>query len=117
VTEGTWAVPDTPAKINRLKELLSKDLPVGPDATFAVEQLYDIVGDDDLFDDLSELAKSQPDADARPLVVKRLKELGYDLDQPEPAAEDLDTDGVMMTRPSTMSNESIERLKYLSNVK
>lgn len=34
----------------------------------------------------------------------------------EPAAEALDSDGVMMTRSSTMSSESIQRLRQLSRV-
>ena len=49
LAEGTWALPDTPEKQDQLIELLSKDLPVGADATNATEQLYDLVGDDELF--------------------------------------------------------------------
>jgi hypothetical protein len=118
VTEGTWAVPDSQTAENQLRELLAQELPVGTDATNATEQIYGLIGDDKLFDDLYELAQQDPEADARPLIIKRLDELGYELDLPAatepPTSEDLDTDGVMMTRPSTMSNESIERLRYLS---
>jgi hypothetical protein len=128
VTEGTWAIPDSPGTEARLKELLSAELPVGPNATNATEQLYDLVGDDQLFDQLAELAEQDPDADARPLVLARLEEMGIDLDrvdtavtpndpaaaippQEEPVkSENLDTDGVMMTRPSNMSSESIDPL-------
>jgi hypothetical protein len=128
VTEGTWAIPDSPGTEARLKELLSTELPVGPNATNATEQLYDLVGDDQLFDQLAELAEQDPDADARPLVLARLEEMGIDLDrvdtavtpndpaaaippQEEPVkSENLDTDGVMMTRPSNMSSESIDPL-------
>jgi hypothetical protein len=117
VTEGTWAMPETPAQTDRLKELLSKEMPVGTDAMNATEQLYDVVGDDELFDRLAELAEKNPNADARPLVVARLKELGVSIEMPAAAtSEDLDADGVMMTRPSNMSSESIERLKYLSRI-
>jgi hypothetical protein len=31
-------------------------------------------------------------------------------------SEDLDVDGVMMTRPSNMSSESIQRLKQLASI-
>jgi hypothetical protein len=129
VTEGTWAIPDSPGTEARLKELLSAELPVGPNATNATEQLYDLVGDDQLFDQLAELAEQDPDADARPLVLARLEEMGIDLgivdtavtpNDPAAAAvppeeepvqsENLDTDGVMMTRPSNMSSESIDPL-------
>ena len=133
VTEGTWAIPDTPGTEAQLKKLLSTELTVGPNATNATEQLYDLLGDDQLFDQLAELAESDPDADARPLVLARMKELGIDagtedtvLPPTDPAAaavppgeepvqsENLDTDGVMMTRPSNMSSESVERILVLA---
>ena len=129
VTEGTWSLPETPEALAKLKTLMSEPLPVGPDALNATELLYDVIGDDELFDNLERLAKSDPEADARPLVQERLEEMGFDVDfGPEPeadssdeesidATEDLDTDGVMMTRPSNMSSESrnfdLEHLRRL----
>ena len=112
ITEVTQAMPDTTIEIDQLRQLMSKELPVGPDATNAVEQLYDLVSDDELFDQLGKLAQQDPSADARPVVVQRMKELGYQLDMPA-VGEDIDTDGVMMTRSTGMSSESIERLKQL----
>jgi len=129
ITEGTWARPEDADSQRRLRELMSEPLPVGVDAINATEQLYDLVGDDELYDQLGELAKDDPDADARPLVLARLEEMGFDVTdysadaaaQPQadtepaaepntvPAQEDLDTDGVMMTRASNMSSESVER--------
>ena len=35
---------------------------------------------------------------------------------PEPTAEDLDTDGVMMVKPSNMSSESVERVIRLAQL-
>ena len=135
VTEGTWSTPDTPQAENDLKLLLSKPFPVGPNATYATEKLYDLLGDDQLFDQLSELADQDADADARPLILARLEELDIDIDLPaaevpepaEPAAaqtppeeppvgENLDTDGVMMTKPSNMSSESVERILRLAQL-
>jgi len=75
LAEGTWALPDTPEKQDKLIELLSTDLPVGADATNATEQLYDLVGDDELFDQLGELADRDANADARQVVMDRLQEL------------------------------------------
>jgi hypothetical protein len=129
VTEGTWATPDSPASESKLKELMAQELPVGPDATNATEQLYDVFGDDELFDQLAELAAQDANADARPLVQARLAELGIDIEMPpaDPTAaatppaeepvqsENLDTDGVMMTRPSNMSSESVERVLSLAH--
>jgi hypothetical protein len=135
VTEGTWATPDSPQAENDLKLLLSKPFPVGPNATYATEKLYDLLGDDQLFDQLAELADQDPDADARPLILARLEELDIDIAMPaaeapppaDPAAaqtpppepvqaENLDTDGVMMVKPSNMSSESVERILRLAQL-
>lgn len=82
VVEGTWALPDTPEALEKLQELMSQELPVGPDGTNATEQLYDVVGDDVLFDRLVDLAEVDPDADARPIIQARLAELGMDVEIP-----------------------------------
>jgi hypothetical protein len=161
VTEGTWSTPDTPESESKLQELMAQELPVGADATNATEQLYDILGDDQLFDQLTELAARDANADARPLIQARLAELGINIempadevpapaepdaaatppaDMPDPAAppvdpaaplptdvpnldpdaettsEDLDTDGVMMTKQSNMSSESVERVIRLAQL-
>ena len=137
VTEGTWATPDTPEAEKQLQQLLAKELPVGADATNATEQLYDVFGDDQLFDQLANLAAEDANADARPLVQARLAELGINIEAPaeevpapaDPAAaatpppteepvqaENLDTDGVMMTKPSNMSSESVERILKLAQL-
>ena len=80
--EGTWALPDTPETQQKLNDLMSKELIVGPDAVNATEQLYDVVGDDELFDILSDLAERSngranvwDDTD----VQKRFKQLGIQL--------------------------------------
>jgi len=78
--EGTWQTPDTPEKQAKLIELLSTDLPVGADATNATEQLYDLLGDDELFDQLTELAMRDANADARQVILNRMQELDQDPD-------------------------------------
>lgn len=75
LAEGTWILPETPEQKQALIDLLSKDLPVGADATNATEQLYDLLGDDELFDRLSELADANADADARSVILTRMQEL------------------------------------------
>jgi hypothetical protein len=111
LVEGTWALPEGPEAIARLQELMANPLPVGPDATNATEQLYDLLGDDQLFDRLSELASTDANADARPAIQQRLQELGManilDIKQTADGPdmqEDLDVDGILMTRPSNMSS-------------
>jgi hypothetical protein len=78
--EGTWQTPDTPEKQAELIKLLSTDLPVGADATNATEQLYDLLGDDELFDQLHDLATRDANADARQVILNRMQELDSDPD-------------------------------------
>ena len=92
--EGTWALPDTPEADAKLKELMSKPLIVGADATNATEQLYDLVGDDVLFDRLNDLADQDPNANCwdDEEVVNRLGELGIDITSTVGTDTDTDTD-------------------------
>ena len=75
LVEGTWAIPETPEQKQTLIDLMSKDFPVGADAINATEQLYDVFGDDELFDRLQELADADANADARSVVMTRMQEL------------------------------------------
>ena len=78
--EGTWALPKTSKQKAELKKLMAKPLPVGdmdkegPDDI--TNKLYNLVGDDELFDDLYDLYKKKgKNADALPLLKKALKRL------------------------------------------
>jgi hypothetical protein len=75
LVEGIWQLPDTPEKQAKLVELLSTDLPVGADATNVKEQLYDLIGDDILFDQLMDLADKDANADARQVILNRMQEM------------------------------------------
>jgi hypothetical protein len=75
ILEGTIALPDTKEKQAQLIELLSQELPVGPEAINVTEQLADLFNDDELFDRLNELARENADADARDIILERLNEL------------------------------------------
>ena len=75
LVEGTWQTPDTPEKQAKLLELMSTDLPVGADATNVTEQLYDLLGDDELFDQLEALAEQDANADARQVIFDRMQML------------------------------------------
>jgi len=82
ITEGTWAVPETVEQKAELAELMREPLRCGPDGSYATEQLYSLIGDDSLFDDIYELSQTDPDADCRPLVMATLAEFGIELDTP-----------------------------------
>ena len=87
VMEGTWALPETEEDMAKLRELMSKPLPCGPDGEYASEQLYSLIGDDELFDNIGELADKDPDADCREIVKARAKELGVEIDVEESIEE------------------------------
>ena len=122
LSEGTWALPETPEQMEKLNQLMSAELIVGPDATNATELLYSIVGDDELFDILNDLAdKSQgraniwDDSD----VQRRLAELGVQTPQSteaEPADIKQDTAPPMKEGDNQATfvedRELAEMLKY-----
>ena len=88
VTEGTWSLPETPEQMTKLKELMSGELIVGPDGTNATEQLYDLIGDDTLFDRIDALAAQDPRANVwdDTEIQARLQELGVQM--PDNSAPD-----------------------------
>ena len=110
LSEGTWALPETPEQQEKLNQLMSAELIVGPDAINATEQLYDLVGDDELFDILNDLADRSEgrancwdDSD----VQRRLAELGIqtpESTQAEPA------DAAQDTAPAVKEQDMAEGL-------
>lgn len=78
VVEGSWALPDTPEETKDLDELMANRLEVGNNGENATGALYNIIGDDDLFDKLEDLASAEgPDSDARPTIVHWLRDNSY----------------------------------------
>ena len=72
VNEGTWALPKTPKEKDALKKLLSKPLK----AKDASKKLYDIIGDDQLADDVDDFAEKHPNDDVRAIVKSHMKRMG-----------------------------------------
>lgn len=76
MTRGTWATPDTPEAQKKLLTILTLDsVPVGADAEDLTVQLNDLLGDDELFDQLKNLAADDAGADAKPIIMARMEEL------------------------------------------
>lgn len=72
--EGTWAMPDTPEDIQQLQQLMANPLAVGTDGENATSALYDVIGDDELYDRIGTLADLEgPKADARNVIKQFLK--------------------------------------------
>jgi len=109
LVEGTWSVPDTPEKQNKLIELMQSELPVGADATNATEELYDLLGDDELFDQLHNLADRDANADCRELVFLRMQELSDHPDIAEVVNRlDIDAD-YEMNPPDAINPSDVEQ--------
>lgn len=115
LSEGSWAVPDTDDDIDQLIDWLGDERPVGVDAQDATNSLYNIIGDDRLFDRLGELAETDPTADARdvvtswlydnlPEVYQRIESEIGDADIPAEPAEDNQEVDESYTPPPVMIN-------------
>ena len=127
--EGTWAIPDTPEKVQDLLTIMQKPLAFGMDATNVTSALYDIIGDDQLFDILGDAAETQgPEADARQTIANYLKgnmpgiyaKLGlgnsHQLDQApaQPTQPPATTTGAANNQAGT--HESLDRLVRLAGM-
>jgi len=105
LVEGTWQTPDTPEKQAQLLELMSTELLVGADATNVTEQLYDLLGDDELFDQLEALAERDANADARQVIYDRMQMLSNDPDVLK-VIEQLQIDPTAEMNPPEATNPS-----------
>jgi hypothetical protein len=84
--EGTWQLPsESEETFAKFTELMAQPIKAGPGGEYASELLYDIFGDDTLFDEIGELGDKDPEADVRDLIRARAQEL--EVVMPEEAAE------------------------------
>ena len=89
--EGTWQLPsESEETFAKFTELMAKPIKAGPGGEYASELLYDIFGDDTLFDEIGELGDKDPEADVRDLIRARAQEL--EVVMPEEAAEGVNED-------------------------
>jgi LysM repeat protein len=115
LSEGTWSLPETPEQQQRLQDLMSRELIVGPDATNATQQLDDLVGDDILFDRLSDLASRDASANVwdDTDVQARLAELGIQLPADpvaDPAAQPVQQQPVTEGRVKELEMDIVDSL-------
>ena len=101
---------------------MSKPLIVGADATNATEQLYDLVGDDILFDRLGDLADRDPNANCweDPGVINRLGELGIDINPttgPQDMTEGHEDSSVASALTRRIMTQRLDLLKKYGPVK
>ena len=62
--------PDDAAEVKMLKDLFASELPFGDDGINAVAAIQDLVGSQELEDQLRDDAEFDPDADARPAIYR-----------------------------------------------
>jgi hypothetical protein len=100
IVEGTWAMPESEEEVRQLVELMSKPLQVGVNGEDATSALYSVIGDDQLFDDIHDMADIKGEEyDCRPEVLKWVKQnmpaivpqieavMQNDKAEPQPGAE------------------------------
>lgn len=98
---GTWALPRTTKKAKELQKLVSK--PLSPEV--ARDKLYDLLGDDDLFDRILEEQEACGDNyDVRILVESSLREF---LDDKENAVKSWEKEALKICQDICKSLEEL----------
>lgn len=104
IMEGTWTEPDTDMKIKELQALLDKPIEVGVDGNNASSLLYDVLGNDELFNELYSASKhSGPESDARPIIEWWIRH-----NMPELTSK-LDFSKIHQDKEKKRKNESVDR--------
>ena len=78
LVEGTWALPNDRQDQDELVELFSKPIRLGGEAQDVESVLYNLIGDDQLYDQLHAAAETDPEADARPIILDWMRNQGQD---------------------------------------
>lgn len=74
VKEGTWHLPSSDEHVARFKEIMSTPVFAGEEGQAATDEIGEIFGDDELFDDLYVVGKEQGEQeDTRPTIMNWLK--------------------------------------------
>lgn len=72
LNEGTWSSPNTVDKALALHKLMQRPIP----ANKASDLLYDLIGDDDLFDSIHEIeTQDDPTDDARHVIQHHIQKM------------------------------------------
>ena len=70
IAEGSWCLPDTEGKIRELEKIMSKPLDVGANGDNAINALKDVIGNDEVFDDLIAASKKDSESDGRKQIAE-----------------------------------------------
>lgn len=69
VQEGTWALPETEADAMEIAAMMANPIALGDGGDSAADKMYGLLGDDELFDDLSVAGDKDPEGDARGIII------------------------------------------------
>ena len=97
---GTWALPQTAKQAKELQKLVSK--PLSPKV--AADKLYHLLGDDDLFDKITEVEKDGRNYDVRIFVESALRNF---LDNKENAMKPWDKEALKICQNICQSLEEL----------
>ena len=72
--EGMWASPFTVKNAKKVAKLLASPITLGElNSEEKQKELWNVIGDDQFWDDVIEEATAEPDCDARPLIISNLE--------------------------------------------
>lgn len=72
--EGMWASPFTVKNAKKVAKLLANPITLGElNSQEKQKELWNVIGDDQFWDDVIEEATAEPDCDARPLIISNLE--------------------------------------------
>ena len=70
VNEGTWAIPDTPEKLAKLRGILARPLTFGPNGENAAGAIYGLLGDDELHEHIYHWSqRMDPERPANEVII------------------------------------------------
>ena len=71
---GTWVMPETQSDRNKVDQILSNSLACGKDGENALDAIANLIGDDQLCDDIINRGIQNPHYTANFLILEKLRE-------------------------------------------
>lgn len=114
--EGMWASPFTVKNAKKVAKLLANPITLGElNSEEKQKELWNVIGDDQFWDDVIEEATAEPDCDARPLIISNLEHWienkeNFNDDAYYQAAEDI------ITKAIAKFNNNLKKLRESKNI-